>query len=242
MNNVIVSFTSYPKRFKYCCKVIDSILQNTIKPYKICLTVFKDEIEYIPEDLQQYIDNNIVELISAEEDLKCHLKYFYVMQKYRNNPIITIDDDCWHLNDMIESLLRVKHKNCVIARRVHQKTYDKNNIVNPFNMWNHDVHNILIPSFDLFAEGVGGVLYPPNILNITDDIIPEIKQCLYNDDVYLNYLELKNNIPVAYAPNSRSHPYWIDDSQKYGLWLTRNKSDNENNETIKAVNLFLRKK
>ena len=236
-NNVIISFTSYPPRFKYCCKVIDSILNNIIRPYKICLTVYKNDIEFIPKDLQQYIDNNIIELIEADLDLKCHKKYFYVMQKYRDNPIITIDDDCYHLPDLIMSLLRVNY-NCVRARRVHRKTYDENHKVNIFSKWEHDVKDT-IPSFDLFAEGVGGVYYPANILNISDDMIPEIMQCLYNDDIYLNYLEVKNNIPVVYVPNSRSHPFWIDDSQKTGLWLTRNKQDNEDNDTNKAINLFL---
>ena len=82
MNNIIISLTSYGTRLKLVPKIIFSILIGTIKPAKICLTLFKDDVKFIPAELQLLIDNNIVELLVADENIKSHLKYFYCLQKY----------------------------------------------------------------------------------------------------------------------------------------------------------------
>ena len=57
------------------------------------MTLYKDDIKNIPEDLKFLIDEQFVELIVADKDLSPHLKYFYAMKKYKENPIITVDDD-----------------------------------------------------------------------------------------------------------------------------------------------------
>lgn len=242
-NNIIISFTSYPARFKYCPKVIDSILNNTIQPYKICLTVYKDDLEYLPEELQIYIENNIIELIIAEEDLKCHLKYFYVMQKYRENPIIIIDDDSVYPNDLISSLYYeyLKTGNYILSRRTTRKIYNNKGLVES-KYWPKEYKNISYPSFELVANGVGGVLYPPDILHITNDCIPLIKQVLYNDDIYLHYLSMIYIIPTLYVNNNKNHPTNIDGSQDNALWLSRNDEHNQDNECDKAINLLLKQK
>lgn len=50
-NNIIVSLTSYKPRLPYADKSINSILNGTIKPCKIVLTLYKGDIQYISSDL-----------------------------------------------------------------------------------------------------------------------------------------------------------------------------------------------
>lgn len=64
------------------------------------MTLYKDDIKNIPEDLKFLIDEQFVELIVADKDLGPHLKYFYAMKKYKENPIITVDDDIHEVYDM----------------------------------------------------------------------------------------------------------------------------------------------
>ena len=59
----------------------------------------------------------------------------------------------------------------------------------------------LNPSFDLFATLGGGTLFPPNILNISDENIKEIYKCITSDDIYIKYLSRKNNIKIVWVPN-----------------------------------------
>lgn len=95
MIDCIVSLTSHTKsRLEQLPKFLfNSLLKYNKTNFKVVLTLYKDDIQYITKDLQALIDNNLIELIVAEENLKSHLKYFYVMQKYKDLPIITIDDD-----------------------------------------------------------------------------------------------------------------------------------------------------
>ena len=71
----------------------------------------------------------------------------------------------------------------------------------PYNEWFYQYTYELNPSFYLFATSGGGTLFPPNILNITDDNIEEIYKCLYADDIYIKYLSRKKNIKIVWVPN-----------------------------------------
>lgn len=204
---VIVSLTSYPERFKNLTKVFNSIYENTILPLKIVLTLQTKDVKLIPEDLRNYIKEHGIEILTYDENIKCHLKYFCVMQKYRELPIITIDDDIIYTKDLIESLYDtyLKHPDCVCARRVHKITFNSNGGIKNYNDWKMEYKYGTIPAFNLFATGVGGVIYPPDILHITDDNLPEIRKCITADDIYLKYLENKYNIKVCWVKNNKVH-------------------------------------
>ena len=238
----IVSFTSYKPRLQYCKTVIDSILQNTYKPFKIILTLSNKDIQYIPQDLQEYIDKNIIELLIANIDLKPHNKYFYSMQKYRENPIITIDDDIIYPKDLIESLYKsyINYPNCISARRVHKKTYDKNHKLNNYKKWIFENQDILDPSYELLCTGIGGILYPPDILKISDDNIKDIQKVITVDDIYLHYLELKNNIKCIYVKNNINHPPIINGSQDVALYKSINNFNSNINKNDEAINILLK--
>ena len=202
-NYVIVSLTSYKERIDSLPKVFDALLGQTKKPGKIVLTIFKDDKKYLTSKVQKYIDSKKVELILADDNLRPHLKYFYVMKKYKNYPIVTVDDDIIYPSDMIESLFKSyeKNKTVVSARRVHKITRDSKNNILPYNKWVHECKNVLTPSNELFATGVGGVLYPPDILKISDENKKEIPEVITADDVYLKYLEEKLNVKVLWVKN-----------------------------------------
>ena len=199
---IIVSLTSYKSRLKNLNLVIKSILNNTMKPSRIILSLYKDDIEYLTDELKEMINNNIIELIISDIDLKSHKKYYYAMKKYRDHAIITIDDDIIYTNDLIESLYNsyVKNPNCIHARHVH-KIMIKNSTILPYDKWLKEYTFELEPSFYLFAILGAGTLFPPNILNISDDNINEIHKCITSDDIYIKFLSRKRNIKIVWVPN-----------------------------------------
>lgn len=226
--DIIISLTSYKERLKYVPEVVKSILANTVKPYKICLTLWGGDCQYITNELQRYIDSKVIELIVCEEDLRPHNKYYYTMQKYPSNPIITIDDDGIYPIDLISSLLNSyrKYPNCVSARRVHKKTYT-GNTTNKYNKWIFQNKNITTPSSELVATGVGGVLYPPNILNVNDSWLNVVRKHMTCDDIVLHYYELIQNINIVYVPNRQCLPRTIRDVQKFALSTNENRNNND---------------
>ncbi len=204
MIDCIVSLTSHTKsRLEQLPKFLfNSLLKYNKTNFKVVLTLYKDDIQYITKDLQALIDNNLIELIVAEENLKSHLKYFYVMQKYKNLPIITIDDDIIYPVKMFEYMLEEhrKNPNVVLCRSCQQFTYTNNEINNTKQwLWNpiNDIAHIN------HAEGYAGILYPPNCLNISNNLIPEIYDTIMSDDIYLSILEIRNRIKVYYLPKMR---------------------------------------
>ncbi|KAG4084994.1 hypothetical protein H8356DRAFT_1298624 [Neocallimastix lanati (nom. inval.)] len=237
---LIVSITSYKHRLKNLHLVLESIFNNKMKPSKIVLTLYKDDLPYLTDNLKYLIDNGVIELIVANNNLKSHLKYFEVMKKYKEYAIITIDDDIIYTDDLIESLYNsyILNPNCIHARRVH-KIITKNKNVIKYNKWKKEYTKELNASFELFATNVGGTLYPPNILNISDENIVNIEKCI-TTDVYLKYLENKRNIRVIWVPNN--YPLGLKqlndkETQKDALYKINTKGENLNDKCIKILNI-----
>ena len=202
---LIVALTSYRHRLINLNLVLESILNNTMKPSKIVLSIYKDDLIFLTKQLKYMIKNYNLELIVTDIDLKSHKKYFYVMKKYRDYAIITIDDDIIYTKDLIESLYNsyLKYPNCIHARRVH-KIQIKNNKVLPYEKWIQQYTLEFNPSFYLFPTSGGGTLFPPNILNISDENLDEIYKCITADDIYIKYLSRKRNIKIVWVPNNFS--------------------------------------
>ena len=201
--NIIVSLTSHTKeRLKYVGQNLYlSFLKNNIN-VKIVLTLYKDDIKFIPNDLQELIDNKIVELIIADKNLGSHLKYFYCMKKYRNASIITIDDDSVYPKEMIPDFIKnLKiHPNTILCRCAR--------IINPnvsYQHWFDCVSGLIKVKWhgckneirqDLSPLGYAGICYPANILNVNDDMIIDINKTLHADDIFLSVIEQKKKINI----------------------------------------------
>lgn len=228
-DTVIVSLTTHSVRVQQVARTtIFSLLKSTYKDIKIVLTLYKDDLKLIPNDLQLMIDNGIVELIVAEQDLGPHLKYFYAMQKYRENPVVTVDDDAIYPTDMIEKLVAAykKYPDSVIARRSYRMS-QRNGRLDAFWTWLSHFSGVTEPTHFNFATGLGGILYPPDCLHLSDDNISEILEAKYDDDFYLKALEVRQNIKIANICVSHGDLFaaTIDDpvTQGIALW-NRNKN------------------
>ena len=80
----IISFTSFGSRFKTVGAMIYSLLIQSFRNTHICMTVFKDDIKDLTEDIKLLINKDVIELIVADKNLCSHLKYYYAMKKYHN--------------------------------------------------------------------------------------------------------------------------------------------------------------
>lgn len=142
---LLVSITSFKPR------IIDNSLLVTLKSiikqkfnekYKICLTIAKTDVQYLTQEHKTFFHKNNIEIYEDEIDIKSHKKYYYVMKKYNNIPIITIDDDVIYDDDLLKTLYtaHIKFPNCVIGRRCHLMTYNENNEIQSYKnmeIWIH---------------------------------------------------------------------------------------------------------
>lgn len=241
-SKLLVSLTSYKERIATLPQVFDALLTQTKKADKILLTIFKDDEKYLTEKIKNYFTLKKVDLLVVDENLKPHLKYFYAMKKYRDYAIVTVDDDMIYAKDMLESLYNsyMENPNVISARRVHKMKRDRDGKLLPYKKWDYECKTVTTPSMELFATGVGGVLYPPDILKISDENLPDIYNVLTADDVYLKYLENKFNIKVLWVKNNQVLGKEIKTGEVQTNALNKiNVIANKNDDYIKA---FLERK
>jgi hypothetical protein len=216
----VVSMASYDKRYDVLPMALKSLLDQSVKPDKI--VVWLDENgkgNHLPAQLEELKEYG-VEFFFVNDGLKPHKKYFYALKEYPQANIITVDDDVLYSKDLIESLVQYhnQYPKTICARRVHKITYGQNGKLKPYVDWEYECRNALSPDFDLFATGVGGVLYPAH--SLADDVrdIKKIKTLsLDADDVWLKFMELLNQIPVVWVKSYYLMPYEIENSQVVSL-------------------------
>lgn len=237
---IIVSFTSYPRRFGAIPLTLKSILYQSCKPDKIICYLVKDECnEKLPSSLLE-LQRYGLDIVYVDENLKPHNKYFYSMQGYPNDIIITIDDDVLYPRNLIKRLYKSygKYPNCISAARVHRMKIISGKLCE-YNEWDYQYSHDYKPSHWLFATGVGGVLFPPNILpDLTFDSTYIKELCLDADDIWLKFMELINNIKVVYVPKANRVIWCNGKFSLNGLFLL-NVKGNQNDKYIESVSKFL---
>lgn len=107
---VILSMTTWKKRIHQIPVVIDSILKNTKVPDKIVINLaleeFPNKMDDFSEDIKKYINSKseIIELYWLCKDTKVWKKLIPTLIRYKNDIIISIDDDFIYPNDFIETM------------------------------------------------------------------------------------------------------------------------------------------
>lgn len=238
-HHIVVSLTSFPARFGTLHYALKSILSQTMKPDLIFLCLSREEVKDESElpssvlELKKYG----IKFFFADDNLKPHNKYFYAMKYYPDSLLITVDDDNIYDKNLVSDLYNsyLRHPSAVSSRRVHKIVKNKENNLLPYCKWRYEYKKETKPSFELLATGVGGVLYPPGLLPQETFNISKIKElCLNADDIWLKFMELKNNIPVVWVKGRRVHPLNIKAAQKITL-QKKNYHENSNDTYISCL-------
>ena len=239
--DVVVSLTSYPARLPQLHLVIRSLLHQKLAPREIVLYLGNDtRDEDIPSSLRELEKYNFT-IKTGCEDLKPHKKYFFAMQEYPDDAVITVDDDVIYDKDFVQDLYNCykKFPGCVASRRVHRMIQDTLGNIKSYNDWQWECRDILEPSHQLFTTGCGGVLYPPHILPPEAFDAAAIKaHCLNTDDVWLKFMELKAGARVVFTNSKVMHPLTVRKTQASALMHTNTAAENRNDLNIKAMESF----
>lgn len=236
---VHVNLTSYPGRIGSIFDVIRSLQKQTVRVDKIILWLaadqFPNRLNDLPKNLVSLIGNDF-DIKWCEDDLKPHKKYYYAFKYYSSHINITVDDDIYYQNDVIESLLisYVRFPYAVSANRAHKIIINEKGVIEPYKNWKRDCKEYIYPSMLLLPTGVGGVLYPPNIFDEKIfDINKILSHCLFADDLWLKIHEVLNRIPVAVTAENFKLDF-IADSQNEALWKI-NDAENQNDEQLRSI-------
>ena len=237
-DEIIISLTSHGERIKQIIPTLESLIKQTIKPDKIILNIFQGESNKVSKELVNYCSKNKIEIYYYDREIGPHAKYFYTMKRFKNACIITVDDDIIYTNDLVSSLYHdfIDNDSYILARRVHKILY-KNDIPLEYNKWKYECKEDRNPGYDIFPTGVGGVLYPPDILKISDECLNDIYKSLYADDIYLKYRSNSLDIMSKWVVNNKVLPRENANriTRKSALSLENNLK-NRNDKYIKDLN------
>lgn len=134
-STINICMTSFPRRITNCVKVINSVLENSVLPDRIYLTLSHREFPNwesdLPKDLYQLImTSNRVILNWVEENTKSFKKVFPVLPYLEDEDIIIdIDDDMLLPKDFIESRIKDFNDN----NREHPITSNQSKTINMDN-------------------------------------------------------------------------------------------------------------
>ena len=217
---VIVSLTSFPPRFTKIHLTLKSLLLQTDKPDKIIVYLGADSSrgQFTKEmvDLEKY---GIEYRIDSERNLKSHKKYFYAMQEFADDIIVTADDDVYYPSNWLSGFLKSykKFPNAVSARRVHLMKKNRKELA-LYNYWEDQCRRVKLPSFSLIATGCSGILYPPHCFKPeTFDEATFKELCFDADDIWLKCMEVLNDVPVVWVKNWEVDLLDVADSTKGAL-------------------------
>ena len=235
---LIVTLTTYNKRIYQVYMVIESLLEQTLKPNRIILWL--DQNEFVKENLP-------LNLLALEErglqikfcdNLRSYKKLIPTLLKYPCCIPITADDDIIYPEDFVERLYKayVKDRSKIYFYRGHKMNV-KNGKLLPYNTWQMEV-TLTKDSILNFPTGGGGVLYPVGSLDsevFNVDVFMKI--CPTADDVWFKAMAMKAGTLSEQIPlecHFRDKFCFIDAMDDIGL-ARINQIGNQNDPQIQSV-------
>lgn len=110
----IISLTSWKARIDTVSKTLFSLI--TMCPgFHIVLVLSEEEFPKkeaeLPASLMAFVNNNLIELLWVQQNIKSLKKIIFTMLKYPTVPIISADDDCIYKYNYAEELFSQWRKN-----------------------------------------------------------------------------------------------------------------------------------
>ena len=215
---LIVSLTSYPRRINVVSLVIDSLLRQSLKPDMVILWLAEDEFPEkerdLPKTLLRYVKFGLT--IRWYHNIRSYKKIIPALSFYPNDIIVTADDDSiypeyWLERLYISYLHSPKEIHC---HHAFQMKLDEN-----YNILGREIRTapgILMPNEH--AVGIGGILYPPNLLlQEAQNESTFIANAPTDDDMWMWAMERIAGTPIRLVDNHTDNIVCIDDVQSDGL-------------------------
>lgn len=235
--NVIVSLTTFPQRIDTVWVTIETLLRQSYRPSRIILWLAESQFsekDKLPKKLLEQKKRGLE--IRFCDDLRSHKKYYYTMKHYPNSVVITVDDDTFYPENLVENLVETSNMqpNTVCCNLGHVITTRKG-MIEPYNNWYSGADGLDTPSYNLVPIGCEGVLYPPKCLdeNVFDK--NQIKElCPLADDLWLKSMATLNGVK-AIKCNPVSITYANQISAKKGSLNSVNVDQNMNDKQLEKI-------
>ena len=229
---LIISLTSYPDRIDTAHQSIQTLLNQTYKADKIILWLAEEQFPNREKELpQQLLDLKASGLIIDWcEDIRSYKKLIPTLRKYPNAYIATADDDIFYDKNVLKRVVKtyLKNQTNVIAYNAHFVSFNEGKLADYIN-WTRTVYNKK-PSYNNFlTSGCMALFYPDCFYKdiLRQDLFMQL--CSDTDDMWFWAMTVLNDVKIKIADNCKTTFDTIDGTQEHGLWQTKNKNGNNDN-------------
>ena len=110
----IISLTSWKARINTVSKTLFSLIKQC-PGFHIVLVLSEEEfpkmMDELPENLMLFVDNELIEVLWVFRNYKSFKKVLFTMDKYRDVPVISANDDCIYTCNYAQELYDKWEKN-----------------------------------------------------------------------------------------------------------------------------------
>lgn len=242
---LIVSLTTHSKRIYQVHLVIETLMEQTLKPNRIVLWLDENEFTHdeLPFQLLAFEEKGLE--ISFCKNLRSYKKLIPTLYKYPKANIITVDDDILYPEDLVERLYSAYKKvpKNIWYTRGHRIKMN-GEVMAPYRSWDLEKESKDVSPLN-FPTGCGGILYP--IESLDKEVFNEeafMSFAPMADDVWFKAMSLKKgtacsqiSIDAAFSENFID----IDAAADIGLSkvnLERDKNDPQIKSVFTKYNLY----
>ncbi|MDR2014144.1 MAG: hypothetical protein LBP99_00780 [Azoarcus sp.] len=233
---LIVSLTSYPKRFPTLHLTLRSLLTQSVRPDRVILWLAEADRHALPAAVGKLQQDGLE--IHCCDDLLSFKKIIPTLSSYPDADIVTADDDAYYWPDWLKELIAAAERfpGNVVAHRLHKMVFNEQGI-RPYRDWLKNIKDQTENPHN-FATGCLGVFYPagcfhPEVLNRA----VFMQLCPHADDVWLYWMVRRNGRFEMHTGTWHELVNWSG-SQKVCLWgQNKNENDAQINAMVKAYGL-----
>lgn len=234
---VIISLTSFPARIRKLPIILETLFRQTVSADRIVLWLANSQFENrddVEHRFRKYIQRGLE--IRYCEDIKAHKKYYFTMLENPDAFVITVDDDIFFSDTLVENLLTtyLTHPDCIICTRAHKMQFDGKTL-SSYSKWNMRAKGETGPDVYLCPTGGAGCLYPPMCLSkhvFDKDVL--IKKCLYADDIWMKCMSFMIEKKVVLTEKNNPEIIDVIGGKTHGL-AKKNVEQNMNDVQLNAV-------
>ncbi len=220
--DVVVTLTSHGMRVNDAYYTLESIGRGTVRPRSVILYLQdQNTIDELSEPMLKLVERGLE--VRLSDNFGPHTKYFpYVSAIPRHErPLVTADDDTIYpkswLHDLTSGWRRLpagaKEVLCIRSKTI---LLDDEGF-EPYERWPFTIGDEA--SILHFATGVGGVVYPPELLDRLRDAGDDfVDKCLKADDVWLHATAIRNGFMIRQLGTMSEHPPAIPSGKGIALW------------------------
>ena len=225
---LIVSLTSYPKRYDNLETTLKSLLAQRTRADRVVLWICHADAAALPRSVRRLQERGLT-IRFVDADIRSYKKLVPALAEYEKCFIATADDDIVYPSDWLTQLVNgidLNRREVVGLRGRWIEVLDRGEF-GPYERW-----SLVEPGAEaserIVLTGVGGILYPPECFP------PDVRNserflrlCPTADDLWFYFHLRRNGYLCRKVGGASLHPETAAGSQAESLWSANRCGEND---------------